>query len=280
MRPIADLSHSAYDTLEFVKQHYPEMVQMYETIMAHLKVPEAAPVVEPSEPSEPAEVADTHVAYTITDVFDTVIIDPDIIHNILGYTDEEIPVMCKRAGLKYLGLYNVEARTFNDGHYEETESGEEWVEDNYEYPARQVPMFAIIKGYEVSSIRDDGSFSTEITQIPVNHKRSTVIFTAEHARCSDENFQNSDAVPGGFDTNVTLRKGILWDCSYAHQCKTYNGERIYKRYEGFEEVTTHEGTTYGTIAEYKCTDAKLYQVTTTVTTLIDVNDTIYLPEVL
>lgn len=269
MRPIADLSHSAYDTLEFVKQHYPEMVQMYETIMAHLKVPEAAPV------AEPAEAVDTHVAYTLTDVFDTVIIDPDIIHNILGYTDAEIPLMCKRAGLKYLGLYNVEARTFNDGHYEETESGEEWVEENYEYPARQVPIFAIIKGYEATvDYYVDTSFNTLITSIPVNHKRTTVEFLASHQHCSDEYFNSNEAVSNG------IRKGILWDCSYAHQCKTYNGVRRYRRYENFVEVTTDEGSTYGTVAKYTCTDAKLYQVTTTVTTLIDVNDTIYLPEVL
>jgi hypothetical protein len=269
MRPIADLSHSAYDTLEFVKQHYPEMVQMYETIMAHLKVPEAAPV------AEPAEAVDTHVAYTLTDVFDTIIIDPDVIHNILGYTDEEIPIMCKRAGLKYLGLYNIEARTFNDGHYEKTESGEEWVEENYEYPARQVPMFAIIKGYEATvDYYVDTSFRTTITYIPVNHKRTEIIFTASHQHCSDEYFNSNEAVSNG------IRKGILWDCSYAHQCKTSNGVRRYRRYEGFEEVTTDEESTYGTVAQYKCTDAKLYQVTTTVTTLIDVNDTIYLPEVL
>jgi hypothetical protein len=273
MRPLADLGHSAYDTLEFIKQHYPEMVQMYETIMAHLKVPEAAPVIEPSEP---AEAVDTHVAYTITDVFDTVIIDPDIIHNILGYTDAEIPLMCKRAGLKYLGLYNVEAKTFNDGHWDD--EGTNWIEESHEYTARQVPIFAIIKGYEFESRTYDGSFTTTITKIPVNHKRSTVVFTAEHTRCSDENFQNSDAV-SFWDDNV-FRKGILWDCSYLHQCKVSDGNRIYKRYEGYEEVTTHEGTTYGNIAVYECTNAKLYQVTTEVTALIDVNDEIYLPEVL
>ena len=272
MRPIADLNHSAYDTLEFVKQHYPEMVQMYETIMAHLKVPEAAPV------AEPAEAVDTHVAYTLTDIFDTVIIDPDVIHNILGYTDEEIPIMCKRAGLKYLGLYNVEAKTFNDGHNVETDSGEEWVEENYEYAARQVPMFAIIKGYELSASRYDGNFSTTITEIPINHKRSTVIFTAEHTRCSDYNFENSDAI-SVWDDNI-VRKGILWDCSYLHQCEVFNGNRIYRRYENYEEVTTYEGTTYGTIAQYKCTGAKFNPVTVSVTTLIDVNNNIYLPEVL
>lgn len=266
MRPLADLGHSAYDTLEFIKQHYPEMVQMYETIMAHLKVPEAA------------EATDTHVAYTLTDVFDTVIIDSDIIHNILGYTDEEIPLMCKRAGLKYLGLYNVEARTFNDGHYEETDSGEEWIEENYEYPARQVPIFAIIKGHEFSRHSYDGSFSTTITEIPVNHKRSSVVFVAGHERCSDDYFENSDAL-SVWDGNV-IRKGILWDCAYLHQCRMFSGDRIYRRYENYEEVTTDEGTTYGSIARYDCTDAKLNQVTVSVTTLIDVNDNIYLPEVM
>ena len=269
MRPLADLGHSAYDTLEFIKQHYPEMVQMYETIMAHLKVPEAAPV------TEPAEATDTHVAYTITDVFDTIIIDPDIIHNILGYTDAEIPLMCKRAGLKYLGLYNIEAKTFSDGHWEETETDEEWVEETYEYPARQVPLFAIIKGYEATvDYYVDTSFYTTITYIPVNHKRTEIAFTASHQHCSDEYFHNNEAVSNG------IRKGILWDCSYLHQCKINNGKRRYRRYEDFEEVTTYEESTYGTIAHYTCTDAKLYQVTTTVTTLIDVNDTIYLPEVL
>ena len=269
MRPLADLGHSAYDTLEFIKEHYPEMVQMYETIMAHLKVPEAAPVVEPTE------AVDTHVAYTLTDVFDTVIIDPDVIHNILGYTDEEIPIMCKRAGLKYLGLYNVEAKTFNDGHYVETESGEEWVEENYEYAARQVPMFAIIKGYEATAdYYVDVSFRTTIAYIPVNHKRTKVAFIASHEHCSDEYFNNNEAVSQG------IRKGILWDCSYAHQCRSSNSDRSYSRYEGFEYTHTDEGSTYGTIAVYTCTDAKLYQVTTTVTTLIDVNDNIYLPEVL
>lgn len=270
MRPLADLGHSAYDTLEFIKQHYPEMVQMYETIMAHLKVPEAAPTVEPSEP---AEAADTHVAYTLTDVFDTVIIDPDVIHNTLGYTDEEIPLMCKRAGLKYLGLYNIEARTFNEGHWEETDFDSEWVEENYEYPARQVPMFAIIKGYEATNVSYDGSFSTTITSIPVNHKRTQVIFSASHERCSDEYFNDNEAVSYG------IRKGILWDCSYAHQCKPVSN-RSFSRQVGYEYVYTDEGSTYGTIAQYTCTDAKLYQVTTTVTALIDVNDTIYLPEVM
>ena len=273
MRPLADLGHSAYDTLEFVKEHYPEMVQMYETIMAHLKVPEAAPVVEP------AEAVDTHVAYTLTDVFDTVIIDPDVIHNILGYTDEEIPIMCKRAGLKYLGLYNVEAKSFNDGHWEETETGEEWIEEPYEYPARQVPLFAIIKGQEIESRSYDGSFSTTITKIPVNHKRSTVTFFAKHERCSDEGFADSGNAISLFDDSI-IRKGILWDCSYLHQCKVSDRERIYRRYENYQEVTTYEGTTYGTAAVYKCTYAKPYQVTTEVTTLIDVNDKIYLPEVL
>ena len=274
MRPLADLGHSAYDTLEFVKEHYPEMVQMYETIMAHLKVPQAAPVVEPSEPSQ---ATDTHVAYTITDVFDTVIIDPDIIHNILGYTDAEIPLMCKRAGLKYLGLYNVEAKTFNDGHWEETGTGEEWVEETHEYPARQVPMFAIIKGHEFSTLTYDGSFHTTIIEIPVNHKRSTVIFIAGHELCSDNYFENSNAM-SNYSNNV--RKGILWNCAYLHQCTVFSGDRSYRRYVGFEEVITNEGTTYGTIARYDCTDATLNQVSVSVTTLIDVNDEIYLPEVL
>ena len=266
MRPIADLSHSAYDTLEFVKQHYPEMVQMYETIMAHLKVPEAAPVVEP------AEAVDTHVAYTLTDVFDTIIIDPDVIHNILGYTDEEIPITDE-----YVDGYNLILRP-NDGYYIETESGEEWIPESHEYPARQVPMFAIIKGHEPGAVRYDGSFNATITEIPVNHKRTTVVFTAKHERCSDNNFENSDAI-SVWDNNV-VRKGILWDCSYLHRCRVSNGGRIYRRYENFEEVTTYEGTTYGTIAEYECTDAKFNPVAVSVTTLIDVNDTIYLPEVL
>ena len=157
MRPIADLTHSAYDTLEFVKEHYPEMVQMYETIMAHLKVPEAA---------------DTHVAYTITDVFDSIAIDPDIIHNVLGYTDSEIPLMAKRAGLKYLGLYNAPARLFEWTSWEvDPDTGNDYeAEHSYSYEARQLPMFAVIK----SNPKDDPS--EYITKIPLNHKRCTVTF--------------------------------------------------------------------------------------------------------
>lgn len=260
MRPLADLGHTAYDTLEFVKEHYPEMVQMYETIMAHLKVPEAAPVVEPSEP---VTAEDTHVAYTITDMFDTVIIDPDIIHNTLGYTDAEIPIMCKRAGLKYLGLYSLDAETFE-------EEDDSFNIETHSYEARQVPLFAIIKGQEPTT---KYGIKATITKIPVNHKRTYVEFTAETYGCADNNFTGSDAVDRW---EYTVRKGVLWNCAYSHQCvPPDSGNRGY-----ISMGHVNEGTTYGPVAIYKCTIATLNQVNISVTTLIDVNDSIYLPEVL
>lgn len=126
MRPLADLGHSAYDTLEFIKQHYPEMVQMYETIMAHLKVPEGTTVI--TDVFEPE-------SYTIRGTFNSVILDPDIIDD-LGYTMDECNIIAKRAGLIYLGLYNraYEKTVYVDGYY----SGLEEV-------TVQCPWFAIVK---------------------------------------------------------------------------------------------------------------------------------------
>lgn len=275
MRPIADLTHSAYDTLEFIKEHYPEMVQMYETIMAHLKVPEAAPVeVEPSTPA-----SDTHVAYTITDVFDSIAIDPDIIHNVLGYTDSEIPLMAKRAGLKYLGLYNAPARLFEWTSQEvDPDTGNDYeANHSYSYEARQLPMFAVIK----SNPKDDPS--EYITKIPLNHKRCTVTFKQGYYDC-DIPFIIGE---GAGDTyNRTFRKGILWVCGYSHEYKpvdnTYDMTRKYESWDSDvgEYVTVNDGTSYGSIGEYGCKEAYLANNPISVTTLIGVNDDIYLPEVL
>ena len=275
MRPIADLTHSAYDTLEFIKEHYPEMVQMYETIMAHLKVPEAAPVeVEPSTPA-----SDTHVAYTITDVFDSIAIDPDIIHNVLGYTDSEIPLMAKRAGLKYLGLYNAPARTFEWTAWERdpnTGIGSD-VTHSYSYEARQLPMFAVIK----SNPEDDPS--EYITKIPLNHKRCTVTFKRGQSDCSNPFVMGEDAGDSYYDT---LRKGILWVCGYSHEYtpveSTHDMTRKYRSWDSdaHEYVTVNDGTSYGSIGEYNCKEAYLANNPVLVTTLIGVNDEIYLPEVL
>ena len=129
MRPLADLGHSAYDTLEFIKQHYPEMVQMYETIMAHLKVPQSA--------SEPTVITDAFEpeSYTIRGTFSSFILDPDIITD-LGYTMNECNIIAKRAGLIYLGLYNrtYEKSVYVNGYY-----------GGLEEVTVQCPWFAIVK---------------------------------------------------------------------------------------------------------------------------------------
>lgn len=156
MRPLADLGHSAYDTLEFIKQHYPEMVQMYETIMAHLKVPEAAPaaIADAFEP-EP---------YMIKGRFNSVILDPEII-TALGYTMDDCNIIAKRAGLIYLGLYN---RTYTKAFF-----GEDMSTLGYEEVTIQVPQFAIINPrYEDKSYYGDILFS-----IPKAHSLDRVIFT-------------------------------------------------------------------------------------------------------
>lgn len=160
MRPLADLGHSAYDTLEFVKQHYPEMVQMYETIMAHLKVPEgnSTTVVEPSEPTVITDAFEPE-SYTIRGTFNSVILDPDII-TALGYTMDDCNIIAKRAGLVYLGLYN---RTF-----------EKQIDSyNYEEVTVQCPQFAIVKPrYTNVSYYGEPLFS-----IPKAHSLDRVLFS-------------------------------------------------------------------------------------------------------
>jgi hypothetical protein len=155
MRPIADLSHSAYDTLEFVKQHYPEMVQMYETIMAHLKVPEGNSVITDAFEPEP---------YMIKGKFNSVILDPDII-TALGYTMDECNIIAKRAGLIYLGMYNrtYEKSVYVDGFY----SGLEEV-------TVQAPQFAIVNPRYTT----DKSYHGDVLfSIPKAHSLDRIIFS-------------------------------------------------------------------------------------------------------
>ena len=148
MRPIADLNHSAYDTLEFVKQHYPEMVQMYETIMAHLKVPQGN--------SEPTVITGdfTPESYMIKGKFHSVILNPEII-TAAGYTSEEYNTMAKRAGLIYMGLYN---KSYNDS-------------------TIQVPQFALVKPrYKVED--DDWSYyGNVLAKIPKAHSFEVIQLT-------------------------------------------------------------------------------------------------------
>ena len=160
MRPLADLSHSAYDTLEFVKQHYPEMVQMYETIMAHLKVPEGNSVI--TDAFEPE-------AYLIRGTFNSVILDPEII-TALGYTLDECNIIAKRAGLIYLGMYN---RT-----YEKTLFGEDMSTLGYEEVTVQVPHFAIAKPRYGSFKGQNSYYGGTLFGIPKAHSLELVWFTA------------------------------------------------------------------------------------------------------
>lgn len=159
MRPIADLSHSAYDTLEFVKQHYPEMVQMYETIMAHLKVPEGN--------SEPVVIPDAFKpeAYLIKGTFNSVILDPDII-TALGYTMDECNIIAKRAGLIYLGMYN---RT-----YEKTLFGEDMSMLGSEEVTVQAPQFAIVNPRYTT---DESYYGDTLFSIPKAHSLDRVLFS-------------------------------------------------------------------------------------------------------
>ena len=159
MRPIADLNHSAYDTLEFVKQHYPEMVQMYETIMAHLKVPQGA--------SEPTVITDAFEpeTYLIRGVFDSVILDPEIITQ-LGYTMDECNIIAKRAGLIYLGMYN---RT-----YEKMLIGENMSTIGYEEVTVQVPQFAIVNPRYAT---DKSYYGEVLFSIPKAHSLDRVLFS-------------------------------------------------------------------------------------------------------
>lgn len=177
MRPIADLSHSAYDTLEFVKQHYPEMVQMYETIMAHLKVPEGN--------SEPVVIPDAFKpeAYLIKGTFNSVILDPDII-TALGYTMDECNIIAKRAGLIYLGLYNrtYEKSVYVDGFY----SGSEEV-------TVQAPQFAIAKPRY--SFRGQNSYyGNTLFGIPKAHSLELVWFTAADGCAWTEEGEGSQTI--------------------------------------------------------------------------------------
>lgn len=163
MRPLADLGHSAYDTLEFVKEHYPEMVQMYETIMAHLKVPEGNPVVEPSEPTVITDAFEPE-PYMIKGRFNSVILDSDII-TALGYTSDDYSIIAKRAGLIYLGMYN---RT-----YTKTFFGEDMSTLGSEEVTVQAPQFAIIKPrYQDESYNGEPLFS-----IPKAHSLDRVLFS-------------------------------------------------------------------------------------------------------
>jgi hypothetical protein len=132
---------------------------MYETIMAHLKVPEAAPAVVP-EPSEPTVITDAFEpeSYTIRGTFNSVILDPEII-TALGYTMNECNIIAKRAGLVYLGLYN---RTF-----------EKAVGYDYEEVTVQAPQFAIVKPrYQDESYNGEPLFS-----IPKAHSLDRVLFS-------------------------------------------------------------------------------------------------------
>ena len=151
MRPLADLGHSAYDTLEFVKEHYPEMVQMYETIMAHLKVPEGNP-----------EITET---YLIRGTFNSVIFDPAIITE-LGYTMDECNIIAKRAGLIYLGIYN---RT-----YTKTLFGEDMSTIGYEKVTVQAPQFAIVNPRYTT---DESYYGEILFSIPKAHSLDRVLFS-------------------------------------------------------------------------------------------------------
>lgn len=167
MRPLADLGHSAYDTLEFIKQHYPEMVQMYETVMAHLKVPEGNPATEPTVITDAFEPE----SYMIKGHFNSLILDPEIVTD-LGYTMDECNIIAKRSGLVYLGLYN---RTY-----------EKAVGYDYEEVTVQCPRFAIVKPrYDFDW---ESSYHGNIMLgIPKAHSLDLVKFTiSEGCTVSDE----------------------------------------------------------------------------------------------
>ena len=174
MRPLADLGHSAYDTLEFVKEHYPEMVQMYETIMAHLKVPEGNPTVEPSEPTVITDAFEPE-SYLIKGKFNSVILAPEII-TALGYTMDECNIIAKRAGLIYLGMYN---RT-----YTKTFFGEDMSTLGYEEVTVQAPQFAIVKPRYAA---EESYYGNVIFDIPKAHSLDRVVFsTADGCALSSE----------------------------------------------------------------------------------------------
>ena len=182
--------------------------------------------------------------------------------------------MAKRAGLKYLGLYNAPARLFEWTSWEvDPDTGNDYeAEHSYSYEARQLPMFAVIK----SNPKDDPS--EYITKIPLNHKRCTVTFKRGYFDC-DVPFVMGE---GAGDTyNRTFRKGILWVCGYLHEYSpidnTYDMTRKYESWDSDvgEYVTVNDGTSYGSIGEYGCKEAYLANNPISVTTLIGV-----IPEVL
>lgn len=205
MRPLADLGHSAYDTLEFIKQHYPEMVQMYETIMAHLKVPEGNPATEPAVITDAFEPE----VYLIRGTFNSVILDPEIITT-LGYTMNECNIIAKRAGLVYLGLYN---RTYYKSLYDEEDNwlGEEEV-------TVQAPQFAIVKPrYQDESYNGEPLFS-----IPKAHSFDRVLFSTA-TNCSVTTEGEGDNIIYDF---VIKGSGDDWRTDYS----SYENEYLCHRH--------------------------------------------------
>ena len=206
MRPLADLGHSAYDTLEFIKQHYPEMVQMYETIMAHLKVPEGNP--------EPTVITDAFEPepYLIRGKFDSAILDPEIITE-LGYTPDECNIMAKRAGLIYLGMYN---RT-----YTKTLFGEDMSTLGYEEVTVECYQFAIVKPrYNVRSV---GSYSgNTLFGIPKAHSLDVVWFIAADGCAWTYEGEGNDTI---YDF-VIKDSGDDWRTDYAYYSGEYTCHRL------------------------------------------------------
>jgi hypothetical protein len=241
MRPIADLNHSAYDTLEFVKQHYPEMVQMYETIMAHLKVPEAAPAA-----SEPTVITDAFEPepYMIKGKFDSIIIDPAIITE-LGYTSDDYNIIAKRSGFVYLGLYNhtyqkeIRIDGFSTGEYEDI--------------TVQAPQFALV----ASKYHGYSSYSESICAIPRAHSLETVFFGVDTG-CSSDWTGEGDQNIYDFVTQIT---GDTWRADYETHYNNYDNYSIVSGY------TAHHWIKH---------DAPEIQFNT----LIGLGDNIKLPEVM
>ena len=197
MRPIADLSHSAYDTLEFVKQHYPEMVQMYETIMAHLKVPEGNPVITDAFEPEP---------YLIRGTFNSVILDPEII-TALGYTMDECNIIAKRAGLIYLGMYN---RT-----YTKTFFGEDMSMLGSEEVTVQAPQFAIVNPRHTT---DKSYYGDVLFSIPKAHSLDRVLFsTATECSVTYEG-EGSNTI---YDFVIKDSGDINWRTDYENHSNEY-----------------------------------------------------------
>lgn len=187
MRPLADLGHSAYDTLEFVKEHYPEMVQMYETIMAHLKVPEGNPEPEPTVITDAFEPE----PYMIKGKFDSIIIDPAIITE-LGYTSNDYNIIAKRSGLVYLGLYNHTYQKEVDYYV-------------YEDVTVQAPHFALV-------VPKNGYYShgETLCAIPRAHSLKTVVFSRDTG-CGYDYTGEGEQIIYDFVTQIT---GDTWRKDY------------------------------------------------------------------